>query len=69
MDAGTLLAHRLFWGREPKPARAALTRLTFEEQAVYTALATDEYGPSIRLEQEHIQWEWARERLLPGGLN
>lgn len=43
-----------------------LTRLTEDEAAVYEALGNDTHGPSLRLEQELIGWDWAMERLLPG---
>ena len=65
MDEETLLAHRDVWGSEPQPSRAALTRLTGEESALYQALGNGTFGPAVRLEQELIQWGWASERLLP----
>lgn len=64
MDLETLLSHRDRWGTEPTPSRAALTRLTAEESDVYQALQDDQYGASVRLEQELIRWEWAAERLF-----
>ncbi|MGN7251949.1 Wadjet anti-phage system protein JetD domain-containing protein [Arthrobacter sp. SAFR-014] len=67
MDEETLLAHRDAWGTEPSPSRATLTRLSAEESALYDALGSDKYGPSVRLEQELINWDWALERLRPGG--
>lgn len=63
MDEETLLAHKDAWGAEPAPSRAALTRLSAEESALYEALGNDRYGPSVRLEQELINWDWALERL------
>lgn len=63
MDSETLLEHRKFWGNEPKPVRAHLTRLTANESGVYEALCHDVHGPAIRLEQEHINWDWVLERL------
>ncbi|MDR7161337.1 Wadjet anti-phage system protein JetD domain-containing protein [Arthrobacter sp. BE255] len=63
MDEATLLAHRDVWGTEPSPSKASLMRLTAEEFALYEALGTDAYGPSVRLEQELIRWVWAQERL------
>ncbi|WP_457966117.1 DUF2220 family protein [Arthrobacter sp. D1-29] len=63
MDEETLLEHRDVWGREPSPSRAALSRLTAEESALYEALGRDSYGPSVRLEQELIRWDWALARL------
>lgn len=63
MDTETLLAHGNFWGQETKPSRAQLTRLTPEESAVYDALGNDTYGTAVRLEQEHIKWDWVLDRL------
>lgn len=63
MDEETLLTHREAWGREPSPSRAALTRLTPEESALYEALGDDSYGSAVRLEQELIRWDWALGRL------
>ncbi len=63
MDEATLLAHRDAWGSEPSPSRAALTRLTAEEAALYEALGSDQFGQAIRLEQELIRWDWALEQL------
>lgn len=63
MDLETLLAHKEFWGTETKPSRAVLTRLSPDEAEVYAALGNHTYGTAVRLEQEHIQWEWARDRL------
>lgn len=67
MDEATLLAHRGAWGGEPAPSRAALTRLTAEEAALYEALGNNSFGQSVRLEQELILWDWALGRLLPDG--
>ena len=64
MDQATLLAHRDAWGSEPAPSRAALSRLTADEAALYEALGSDAHGPAVRLEQELIRWDWALERLL-----
>lgn len=63
MDEETLLAHRDAWTSEPTPSRAALTRLTPAESALYGALGNDSYGERVRLEQELIGWDWALRRL------
>ena len=59
MDEETLLAHKDFWGTEPSPSQAELTRLTRPEAAVYEALGNDTHGTRVRLEQELIRWDWA----------
>ena len=58
MDRETLLRHRDRWGPEPAPTRARLAHLTPAEQALYTDLVEDVYAPSLRLEQERLDWEW-----------
>ena len=63
MDTETLLAHRDFIVQEDSPSRAVLTRLTHAELALYTALQRDEFGQSVRLEQELLRWDWVMERL------
>lgn len=63
MDRQTLLVHRDRWGSEPTPTSAALDLLDDAEAALYADLVTDRYGPSVRLEQERIDWGWAMERL------
>lgn len=67
MDRTTLIAHRDRWGLEHSPARSLLTRLTTEESDVYADLVGDVLGDRVRLEQERIDWTWARERLAAPG--
>lgn len=63
MDRETLLGHRERWGTEPSPTSARLDRLTSAESAVYTDLVEDRLGSNVRLEQERIDWSWARARF------
>jgi len=63
MDRETLLAHRDRWESESTATNAALSRLNAGEEALYDDLVTDRLGPSVRLEQERIDWDWARARL------
>lgn len=63
MDRETLLAHRDRWVREDRPARSRLTRLSDSERDLYDDLVTDRLGEHIRLEQERVDWAWARQRL------
>ncbi|PKL45363.1 MAG: hypothetical protein CVV42_18515 [Candidatus Riflebacteria bacterium HGW-Riflebacteria-2] len=56
MDHETLLAHREFWGNEPKQVKRELPRLDAVESALYQALLTGTYAPSLRLEQERISY-------------
>jgi len=62
MDVETLLAHRDRWGQEPKPTSSTLRHLTRAEQDLYTDLVTGHHGDRVRLEQERIDWAWARSR-------
>jgi hypothetical protein len=71
MDRPTLLAHRDQWVREPIPTSASLNQLNPEEQSLYRALMTAEFGPAVRLEQERISFaaiQRALAELLPSRL-
>ena len=63
MDRDTLLAHRDRWVTEDRPAKSALTRLTSDEQALYSELVEDGHDVRVRLEQERIDWQWVECRL------
>lgn len=63
MDCETLLAHRDRWVTEDRPAKSALTRLTADEQDLYSELVGDGFGERVRLEQERIDWNWVEQRL------
>lgn len=63
MDRETLLAHRDRWVTEDRPAKSALTRLTPDEQDLYSELVGDGFGERVRLEQERIDWNWVEQRL------
>lgn len=60
MDEDSLLAHRPLWGREDRPSPAeTLSRLSPEEQALYTGLRQNRWADRLRLEQERIPWDFA----------
>ena len=63
MDRETLLAHRDRWVTEDRPAKSVLTRLTLDEQDLYSELVRDGLGERVRLEQERIDWHWVEQRL------
>jgi hypothetical protein len=65
MDRETLLAHRDRWVTEDRSAKSVLTRLTPEEQDLYSDLVGEGFGERVRLEQERIDWQWVEQRL-PG---
>ncbi len=58
MDEETLLSHQHFHGREEKQTTIALSRLTPEELSLYQSLLQQKYGKQLRLEQEHIQYNY-----------
>ena len=63
MDRASLDAHVSFWGREDKPQRCDLHRLTPEELCLYDDLRDNRIRAGLRLEQEHLSFGWVRERL------
>ncbi|KZS68163.1 Wadjet anti-phage system protein JetD domain-containing protein [Mycobacterium ostraviense] len=63
MNRATLLAHRDRWVTEDRPGTSILTRLTPDEQDLYSDLVGDGLGERVRLEQERIDWQWAMQRL------
>jgi hypothetical protein len=63
MDRDTLLAHRSQWVSEPTPTRAALDLLTPAEQSLYQTLINGIYGPTVRLEQERVNFGWLGQAL------
>ena len=63
MDRATLDAHVSFWGREDKPIRCDLQRLTLEESSLYDDLRDNRIREGLRLEQEHLNFGWVRERM------
>ena len=63
MDRETLLRHRSRWVAEPRQTRADLVHLNGAERALYEDLVEGAHGPSVRLEQERIDWAWALSRL------
>jgi hypothetical protein len=63
MDRETLLAHRDRWVIEDRPAKSVLTRLTPDEQDLYSDLVRQGFGERVRLEQERIDWQWVEQRL------
>lgn len=63
MDRETLLAHRERWVVEGTPTSARLDRLDSVEANLYDDLVADRLGVRIRLEQERVDWSWARDRL------
>ena len=56
MDLETLTAHRDQWVTEPDQTAARLDHLDAAEAELYRTLIDGDFGPSIRLEQERIQY-------------
>ncbi|MBU2742084.1 MULTISPECIES: DUF3322 domain-containing protein [Acidithiobacillus] len=63
MDRATLDAHAALWGCEDKPLRIDLHRLTSAEQSLYDDLRDAHIRPGLRLEQEHIGFQWLTDHL------
>lgn len=64
MDEKTLLTYQSLWVEEEKPHTATfLPELTPTEQAVYQGIKQNHWGERIRLEQERIAWNYAREAI------
>ena len=63
MDHATLQAHAVFWGVEDKPRQDDLHRLTPQELDLYNDLRDNRIRVGLRLEQEHLGFEWVRNRL------
>lgn len=64
MDRATLMAHRDHWGGEPQPLLRDLTRLDPLEQTLFDDLRHNRLNPSLRLEQERIDFDWVQRALL-----
>jgi len=56
MDEKTLLAHKEFWGEEPKPEHRMLSRLANDELDLYQKLTSNAHGKNVRLEQEKVSY-------------
>ena len=63
MDRATLDAHTTLWGRDDKPQHADLLRLTDEERSLYDDLRDNRICAGLRLEQEHISFQWLAHHL------
>ncbi|WP_308418607.1 DUF3375 family protein [Chitinimonas arctica] len=63
MDRDTLQAYSELWGIEDKPQCIDLHRLTREEHELYNDLRDNRIRANLRLEQEHIGFDWVRARL------
>jgi len=63
MDEETLLRHQDLWSHDDSKPGATLDRLTESEQAIYSKLGAGAFAPSVRLEQERIEWSWADARV------
>jgi hypothetical protein len=65
MDRSTLMAHRDLWGEEANQVSHDLSRLTNPERELYDDLRDNRIRRNLRLEQEHIGYEWI-ERAIGG---
>ncbi len=60
MDRATLMVHQELWGEEPDPIKHDLPQLTEAERAVFDELRDNRIRKGLRLEQEHIGFNWVK---------
>lgn len=58
MDRATLMAHRASWGTESEQVQHSLSRLDVEEMALFDDLRHNRIQSGLRLEQEHVGYQW-----------
>jgi len=63
MEESLLLKHRSFWSVEDKPFLGQLTRLTPDEQWLFSSLQNNIWGKGVRLEQERIPFQQVKQFL------
>lgn len=63
MNRQTLMAHRNFWGTEPRPCSHSLSRLNEPEASLFDDLRANRFGQQIRLEQELISFNFLSDFL------
>lgn len=63
MDEKTLLVHQHLWGKEEQPVTYALLQLSDEEAALFKHLQDNSLQAKLRLEQEHIGFNYLLEAL------
>ena len=63
MDLRTFLRFKSLWVRERSPIQRDLLRLSMAERELYDDICNDKHGPSLRLEQERIGFEWVLDAL------
>ncbi|WP_394249521.1 Wadjet anti-phage system protein JetD domain-containing protein [Arthrobacter pityocampae] len=57
----------LRWRTEATTSHAVLSHLTAAEADLYCALQRNVHGPSVRLKQELLRWDWVESRLPASG--
>jgi hypothetical protein len=63
MDRATLIAHERVWGKEADQVVRDLPRLTETERALFDELRDNRIRKNLRLEQEHLGFEWVKAAL------
>jgi hypothetical protein len=58
-----MLHFKQLWGIEPQPINRNLTRLRPNELSLYDELRTNSLRMKLRLEQEHIGFDWVMNAL------
>jgi hypothetical protein len=63
MDRATLIAHERVWGKEADQVVRDLPRLTETERRLFDELRDNRIRKNLRLEQEHLGFEWVKVAL------
>jgi len=63
MDRATLMAHEALWGEERDQVLHDLPKLDALERALFDDLRDNRIRKNLRLEQEHIGFQWAQRAL------
>jgi hypothetical protein len=63
MDRATLMAHERVWGKEADQVVRDLPRLTETERALFDELRDNRIRKNLRLEQEHVGFQWVKAAL------
>jgi len=63
MDQSTLMAHQQLWGEEMSQITRDLPKLTPVEQQLFNDLRDNRIRKGLRLEQEHVNFQWLKAAL------
>ncbi len=64
MDRATFMKFKSFWGADKTPTNRDLPLLDVNESELYNDLRDQTLGINLRLEQEHVGYEWFLEAII-----